>query len=82
MMTISANKKGKEVDQKVMRKQRLAITDNFNRHLSAFYTSGRLLDMGIIYPRDTRKILRFCLKTYWESKHRNVQKNAFGVDQI
>jgi geranyl-CoA carboxylase beta subunit len=54
-MTISANKKGKEVDQKVMKKQRLAITDNFNRHLSAFYTSGRLLDMGIIKPRDKRK---------------------------
>jgi len=81
-MTISANKKGKEVDQKAMRKQRLAITDDFNRQSSAFYTSGCLLDMGIIYPRDTRKILRFCLKTCWESKHRNVQKNAFGVNRI
>jgi len=81
-MTISANKKGKEVDQKAMRKQRLAITDDFNRQSSAFYTSGCLLDMGIIYPRDTRKILRFYLKTCWESKHRNVQENAFGVNRI
>ena len=77
-----AKKKGKEVDQKAMRKQRLAIMDNFNRHLSTFYTSGRLLDMGIIKPRDTRKVLGFCLKTCWGSKHRNVQNNAFGVDQI
>jgi geranyl-CoA carboxylase beta subunit len=61
-MTIPANKKGKEVDKKVMRKQRLAITDDFKRQSSAFYTSGRLFDMGIIYPCDTRKILRFCLK--------------------
>jgi len=81
-MTIPANKKGKEVDKKVMRKQRLAITDDFKRQSSAFYTSGRLLDMGIIKPRDTRKVLGFYLKTCWESKHRNVQNNAFGVDQI
>ncbi|MDA9122678.1 hypothetical protein N9J96_04165 [Paracoccaceae bacterium] len=81
-MTIPANKKGKEVDKKVMRKQRLAITDDFKRQSSAFYTSGRLFDKGIIYPCDTRKILGFCLKTCWGSKHRNMQINAFGVDQI
>ena len=81
-MTILAKKNGKEVDPKVIKKQSLAIMEDFERHSSAFYTSGRLLDMGIINPRDTRKVLGFCLKTCWESKHRNVQENAFGVDRI
>ena len=81
-MTILVKKNGKEVDPKVIKRQSLAIMEDFDRHSSAFYTSGRLLDMGIIKPRDTRKVLVFCLKTCWESKHRNVQNNAFGVDQI
>ena len=53
MLTISANKKGKEVDKKVIRKQRLAITDDFKKQSSAFYMSGHLFDMGIIYPCET-----------------------------
>tara|TARA_B110000438_G_scaffold170238_1_gene162714 strand:- start:364 stop:609 length:246 start_codon:yes stop_codon:yes gene_type:complete len=81
-MTILVKENGKEVDPKVIKKQSLAIMEDFDRHSSAFYTSGCLLDMGIIKPRDTRKVLGFCLKTCWGSKHRNVQNNAFGVDQI
>jgi geranyl-CoA carboxylase beta subunit len=82
VMTISAKKKGKEVDPEAMKKQRLAITEHFDRQSDAFYTSGRLLDMGIIDPRDTRKVLGFCLETCWEAQHRNVQENAFGVARI
>ena len=81
-MTILVKENGKEVDPKVIKKQSLAIMEDFKRQSSAFYTSGRLLDMGIIKPCDTRKVLGFYLKTCWESKHRNVQNNAFGVDQI
>jgi len=81
-MTILVKENGKEVDPKVIKKQSLAIMEDFKRQSSAFYTSGRLLDMGIIKPRDTRKVLGFRLKTCWGSKYRNVQKNAFGVDQI
>jgi len=38
--------------------------------------------MGIIDPRDTRKVLGFCLETCWEAKHRKLQGNAFGVARI
>ena len=64
-MTILVKENGKEVDPKVIKKQSLAIMEDFKRQSSAFYTSGRLLDMGIINPRDKRKVLGFCLKTCW-----------------
>ena len=82
VMTISAKKKGKEVDPEKMKKQRMAIAEHFDKQSGAFYTSGRLLDMGIIDPRDTRKVLGFCLETCWEAKHRKLQGNAFGVARI
>ena len=82
VMTISAKKKGKEVDPEKMEKQRVAIAEHFDKQSGAFYTSGRLLDMGIIDPRDTRKVLGFCLETCWEAKHRKLQGNAFGVARI
>ena len=64
-MTILVKENGKEVDPKVIKKQSLAIMEDFDRHSSAFYTSGRLLDKGIINPRDKRKVLGSCLKTCW-----------------
>ena len=82
VMTISAKKKGKEVDPEKMEKQRVAIAEHFDKQSGAFYTSGRLLDMGIIDPRDTRKVLGFCLETCWEAKHRKLRGNAFGVARI
>ena len=60
-------------------KQRAAIEAVFDAQEDAFYTSGRLLDHGIIDPRDTRNILGFLLDTIWERKNRDLQPNAFGV---
>ena len=42
----------KEIDQK-----QKEISEHFDNQSSAFYTSGRLLDMGIIDPRETRKYI-------------------------
>ena len=64
-MKILVKENGKEVDPKVIKKQSLAIMEDFDRHSSEFYTSGRLLDKGIINPRDKRKVLGSCLKTCW-----------------
>ena len=36
------------------------IIDNFESQMSAFYTSGLLLDDGVIDPRDTRAVLAQC----------------------
>ena len=78
----SAKRRGVEPDMEGLAKQRAAIVEIFNSQEDAFYTSGRMLDNGIIDPRDTRNVLGFLLGTIWERKHRTLQPNAFGVGRM
>ena len=39
------------------------VEEHFSRQESAFYSAGRLLSHGVIDPRDTRRVLGFCLAT-------------------
>ncbi|NBS80331.1 MAG: acyl-CoA carboxylase subunit beta [Betaproteobacteria bacterium] len=56
-----------------------AVIDNFERQAGAFYTSARLLDDGLIDPRDTRQVLSFVLATCREEAARRLQPIQFGV---
>ena len=76
---VSAARRGEEVDEAALTKQRNTIVDIFDRQEGAFYTSGRNLDHGVIDPRDTRKVLGFALETCLEARNRTVQPNSFGV---
>ncbi len=82
VMTISAKRRGQEVDEKKLSKQRQAITTHFDAQSDAFYTSGRILDQGMIDPRDTRKVLGFALETCWEARNRKLNPNSFGVARM
>ena len=55
------------------------IIDTFDRQSSAFYTSGRLLDDGIIDPRDTRKVLAWVLSICREADARALRPVQFAV---
>ena len=55
------------------------IIDTFDRQSSAFYTSGRLLDDGIIDPRDTRKVLAWVLSICREADARTLRPVQFAV---
>jgi len=68
--------------EKQMADQKQKIIDHFEPQSNAFYTSGRMLDQGIIDPRDTRKFLGFALETCWEGRNRKLQPNSFGVARI
>ncbi len=81
----SAARKGQELKPELETKlaaQQKAILDLFESQESAFYTSGRMLDFGIIDPRDTRKILGFLIETTWEACNRKLRPNTFGVARI
>ena len=54
----------------------------FNSQASAFYTSGHMMDDGMIDPRDTRKTLGFLLATVWEGRARDRAAEQFrrGAD--
>ncbi|EBA14985.1 acetyl-CoA carboxylase carboxyltransferase [Roseobacter sp. SK209-2-6] len=75
----TAARKGVEVDEARLAKQRAGITAHFDNQSDAFFTSGRMLDMGMIDPRDTRAIIGFCLATCMEARKRDLNPNAFGV---
>jgi len=55
------------------------IIDNFERQSSALYTSGMLLDDGIIDPRDTRKVLAYVLSICREGEARKLRPIQFAV---
>ena len=78
----SAARRGAEVDEGKLARQKERLIAHFDGQSDAFYTSGRMLDQGIIDPRDTRKVLGFALETCAEARQRTVRPNAFGVARM
>lgn len=78
----TAKRQGKDVDEDRLAAQNKALTNLFDRQHTALYTSGRCLDHGIIDPRDTRRVLGFCLETCLESRKRRVKPNSFGISRF
>ena len=73
---------GQEPDEDALAKQEAYLADIFDSQSSAFYTSGHLMDDGMIDPRDARKTLGFVLETVWETRHRIVRPNSFGIARM
>ncbi len=73
---------GEKPDEEALARQEAFLTDLFDRQSGAFYTSGHLLDDGMIDPRDSRKTLGFLLETVWETRHRVVRPNSFGIARM
>jgi geranyl-CoA carboxylase beta subunit len=76
---VGAARRGEAVDEAALRAQEETIVGIFDQQESAFFTSGRNLDHGIIDPRDTRKVLGFALETCLEGRNRELRPNSFGV---
>ena len=77
-----AQKAGVEVNKEQLAMQEKMLAHMFNRQSGAFYTSGHLLDDGMIDPRDTRKTLGFLLATCWEARNRRIKPNSFGIARM
>lgn len=73
---------GQEPDEEALSQQEAYITHMFDSQSSAFYTSGHMLDDGMIDPRHSRQTLGFLLQTVWETRHRTVRPNSFGVARM
>ena len=78
----AAERRGKDIDEAALEKQKQGIIEHFKKQGDAFYTSGRMLDQGIIDPRDTRKVLGFALETCREGRNRKVNPNSFGIARM
>ncbi len=55
------------------------IVDRFDSQMSVFTTSARLLDDGVIDPRDTRAVLAEVFATCREAEARQPQPMQFSV---
>ena len=70
-------RKGLDVDLGQIKKMKDSIVENFESQQSALVTSARMLDDGIIDPRDTRNVLGFVLSIC--SDQRTLNRMQFGV---
>lgn len=73
---------GVEPDRAGLKKQEQRLTEVFNSQAGAFYTSGHMMDDGMIDPRKTRQTLGFLLATVSESRTRTLRPNSFGVGRM
>ena len=78
----AAERRGKPIDEQLLAKQKADLIAHYEAQEDAFYTSGQMLDMGVIDPPDSRRVLGFALETCREAKHRTVQPNSFGVARM
>lgn len=77
-----AKAKGIDPDEEELARQESILTALYDKQSSAFYTSGHMMDDGMIDPRDSRKTLGFLLETVWEARHREVRPNSFGIARM
>jgi geranyl-CoA carboxylase beta subunit len=77
VMRDGAARKGEPVDEAKLAALKAKIVETFERQMHAFYTSGLLLDDGIIDPRDTRTVLGLCLSVVHNAPVRGA--DGFGV---
>ncbi|MDO9147956.1 MAG: carboxyl transferase domain-containing protein [Hydrogenophaga sp.] len=75
-------RKGITPDPAQMQAQFDQIVNVFESQADAFYTSGLVLDDGVIDPRDTRAVLSFCLNTCAEAAARLPRPMQFGVARM
>jgi geranyl-CoA carboxylase beta subunit len=73
---------GTEPDEAALANQEAYLANIFDSQSSAYYTSGHMMDDGMVDPRDTRNTLGFLLETVWETRHRTVRPNSFGIARM
>ncbi len=74
--------RGIEPDEEALAKQEAFLANHFDSQSDAFYTSGHMMDDGMIDPRDARNTLGFLLETVWEARNRTVRTNNFGIARM
>ena len=72
-------RKGGEVDRAALDALEAGIVERFESQTSAFWTSARLLDDGVIDPRDTRAVLAEVFATCREAAAHAPQPMQFSV---
>ncbi len=75
----AAIRRGKPVEREKLDAMKAEIVGVFDGQMDVFSTSARLLDDGVIDPRDTRSVLAEVLAICREAEARNPQAMQFSV---
>ncbi len=75
----SARRSGRAIDREALDAESAEIVRTFESQSSAIHTSSRLLDDGVLDPRDTRAVLGTLLTTCTATRSRPVRPVQFGV---
>ena len=75
-------REGKEVDHDKLAAMEAGIVKRMDGETTALYATARLWDDGLIDPRDTRKVLAFCLSICREAEIRPLRPSTFGVARM
>ncbi len=73
---------GGGLDEAALAKMSEGMKLRLDNESRALFGTARLWDDGLIDPRDTRKILGFCLDTVAEGARRVPRPSAFGVNRF
>jgi len=75
-------KMGMTPDPKMLDTIELATAQKLDAGSTSLFGTARLWDDGIIDPRDTRRILGYCLSICKEGESRRLQTSTFGVARL
>ncbi len=75
----AARRRGEPVDEAKLEALGRRIVEHFEAQAGVLHTSARLLDDGIVDPRDTRRLLAFLLDTCAQASARTLRASSFGV---
>jgi geranyl-CoA carboxylase beta subunit len=75
----AAQRKGEPVNEQALAALESSIIETFEHQAGVLYTSARLLDDGVIDPRDTRRVLAFVFDLCARADSRTLRPVQFGV---
>lgn len=77
-----ARARGQEPDMERIAQAGAKVVAAYDRASTALFATARLWDDGLIDPRDTRRVVGFCLDTIAEADCRTLRPNSFGVARL
>jgi geranyl-CoA carboxylase beta subunit len=75
-------REGKPVERQKLEAMEKEIIQRIDGESMALYATARLWDDGLIDPRDSRKMLAFCLSICREAGIRPLKSSTFGVGRM
>ncbi len=73
---------GLPVDHAQLEAMKQNIIKMFEQQSHPFKVSGRMVDDGIIDPRDSRRVLAYTLSICRDARRRTPQPNSFGIARL